>query len=487
MHTLGTFIRAIAASSALAIVVAALMISHTPSATTESAAISLEQRADTLAREQATREGAAPVTTRDLDHLPSAGWSGEQPLDAAGNDWEPNVATDPSGPHAYVLTTRYDPANCDGCPNPAIILATSSDRGVTWSDGEPLCICPGTARQFDPQIAVAIDGTVHASWMDGYDIVTARSSDHGATWTEPTSVLGDATWGDKPWLVVAPSGQDVYVSFHGRSNFVASSHDGGATWGNPIKIHDSSRALFTSGGYVSARGLIVFSGTSIRLDASGRLDLDSPLHIVAVRSTDGGRTWKTTALATSQVPIACENPRECDPEGFDAQASLAGTPGMPGARLTTLYTVAAKPRDPLVTVARTSRDGGATWGRPVQLSRRLRTDGSPIRTALPTVAVAPDGEIRAFFVDDRFGVFRRNAWFRRSTDGGSTWSKPVRISDATGGTIYKYPGGFATEYGDYGGIAITDDGATIAVWGEGRGTYGPGGTWINREAPAPTS
>ena len=39
--------------------------------------------------------------------------------------------------------------------------------------------------------------------------------------------------------------------------------------------------------------------------------------------------------------------------------------------------------------------------------------------------------------------------------------------------------GFGEIYGDYGEIAVTNAGRTIAVWGEGFSYNGPGGTWFN--------
>jgi hypothetical protein len=74
-----------------------------------------------------------------------------------------------------------------------------------------------------------------------------------------------------------------------------------------------------------------------------------------------------------------------------------------------------------------------------------------------------------------------NVWYRRSTDGGLTWSAAVRLSDATGGAAYKTAAGFLEVYGDYGEIAITSAGKTIAIWGEGMSYTGPGGAWFNRE------
>jgi hypothetical protein len=82
-------------------------------------------------------------------------------------------------------------------------------------------------------------------------------------------------------------------------------------------------------------------------------------------------------------------------------------------------------------------------------------------------------------MDQRTG--RWNVWYTTTTDLGATWSTPVRISDATSGTDYKDRRGFTEVYGDYGEIAITSTGTTVAVWGEGSSYDGPGGVWFNRE------
>jgi hypothetical protein len=38
--------------------------------------------------------------------------------------------------------------------------------------------------------------------------------------------------------------------------------------------------------------------------------------------------------------------------------------------------------------------------------------------------------------------------------------------------------GFAEIYGEYGEVAITSSGKTVAVWGEGFSWIGPGNTWF---------
>jgi hypothetical protein len=112
--------------------------------------------------------------------------------------------------------------------------------------------------------------------------------------------------------------------------------------------------------------------------------------------------------------------------------------------------------------------------------RRLSPRGA--NAAFPAAVGTGRGDFRVWFMDDRNGGDDAwNVWYRRSTDGGKSWGRTVRISDARSGTAYKDRAGFLEPYGDYGEIAVTSGGATVAVWGEGRSYAGPGGTWFNRQ------
>jgi hypothetical protein len=73
-----------------------------------------------------------------------------------------------------------------------------------------------------------------------------------------------------------------------------------------------------------------------------------------------------------------------------------------------------------------------------------------------------------------------NTWYRRTTDGGRTWEKAVRLSDLSEGAPYHQDGGYAFPYGDYMELAVDDNGRNYAIWGEGLSYVGPGGTWFTR-------
>jgi len=126
--------------------------------------------------------------------------------------------------------------------------------------------------------------------------------------------------------------------------------------------------------------------------------------------------------------------------------------------------------------ARTSTNQGASWSPSATVLSAPSTESVD-----PAVEARGAGDFRAWYMQTTGSdVDTWNVYYRTSADG-STWSAPVRISDATSGAAYKTANGFAEPYGDYGEIAITSAGKTIAIWGEGTSYNGPGGVWFNRQ------
>ncbi|MEX1046652.1 MAG: sialidase family protein [Actinomycetota bacterium] len=416
--------------------------------------------------ERIQRTGRAPLTT-PMVRAPAPGWAGEKPF-GGGNDWEPSVAADPSSLYVHMATTRYSGAGaCGNCPLPYIVLRTSSNGGQAFGPVGFICACPGTNGQYDPVIRSDADGDLYATWLNNNPVVFSRSTDNGQTWTPPVNVSGPLNWGDKPWIAVGPSGQDVYILFNHSDSYVVSSHDFGQTWSDPEQTNTNNRFHYVNGGFVASDGDVTFTQQNYAQSFTG------PISVVATRSGDGGSSWQTTFLDTVQEQPSC-NTRGCPFDHYGGQASLAGDAD---GDLLVAYTGANKPRGRQFIFTRRSSDGGATWSGRIAVSPNRRG----IVASFPAVVSPADGEFRLTFQDDRKGNKNWNTWYKRSTDGGVTWSGPLRISDARGGAGYKDAGGFDADYGDYQDLAITSSGETFVVWGEGFNYYGPGGTWYNRE------
>ena len=400
--------------------------------------------------------------------FPHPGWTTERVWKANQNDWEPAIAADSTDPYVYQLTTRYSgPKRCDRCPRPSIVLRVSPNGGRTWGADSFLCICKAIHHgQYDPQIETDANGTVYAAWLAGFSpgVSLSKSTDHGVTWSKPVSM--STAWSDKPWLAVSPSGEDVFIAYNGPSHgdsFVGVSHDGGATFVSK-KATFGNRYFFAGGGWVSADGQhIVFAESDYDQRSVG------PIHSDAVISDDGGKTWRVVRVATGQRQPDCTS-RGCYDGFYGPTPTLAGDAN---GDLVFAYAANDEERGPQTLFVTTSTDGGANWGDPIP----LLPPGA--NSLLPAAAAGGPGDFRVWWADQRTG--RWNVWYSSSTDGGATWSEAQRLSNARGGAPYKRPKGFLEIYGDYGEIAVTSTGKTVAVWAEGVSYAGPGGVWFARQ------
>lgn len=406
-------------------------------------------------------------------------WAGEVPIDATADDWEPAIAADPAAPWVYVLTTRYASSKpCPGnCPTPYIALTVSADGGATWAAGKPLCACKGSG-QFDPIIEVVPStGHVYAVYMNGYNVVFVKSTNHGATWSAPVKTYGKVSWNDKPVLATSDDGRYVYVSFNGPTGgdpYAARSTDFGATW-SQAKVVDSDRYDFAFDADVAPDGTVYFAESSILYGGGGNKGtyptgtIDQHIFV----SRDAGVTWTDGIVAQVQPGIRCVA-AGCSPDYYLGHVAVAADGN--GA-LVYAYDGATTTGGRQTISARRSTDRGTTWSAPVVIS----TPGE--QATDPMVESRGSGDVRIAWLETSGGgnVDAWNAWSRSSTDGGATWSAAVRISDSASGAPYKTAAGFAEIYGDYGEIAITSTGKTIATWGEGASYVGPGGVWVNRQ------
>jgi BNR repeat-like domain len=432
-----------------------------------------EQTQERLEALEAATEAGTVGLTEPLQRAPSPGWAGERIVNETGNDWEPAIAADPNAPFVYLLHNRYGgPDACaNDCPDPAMILHVSRDGGKTWRPERYLCRCKGWNGQFDPLIEVVPNtGDVIAVWMNQFKIHFSRSSDHGRTWSKAVWIHPEVRWGDKPNLAVGDDGQDVYVQFNGPSggdNYVAMSHDGGATW-TTEKLTDSPRYYFDYGGAVLADGRVAFAQISFTYTGEdGAAEGTQQIHVFV--SPNEGTTWSEILVDELELGSPCTS-RACYDDFYDSGPALAEDVD---GDLVIVYNGASEPFGPQAVFARSSTNGGQTWSARVQLSK------PGVNSAFPAAAGGGDGEARVWFMAQRNG--RWNVWYRTTADLGATWSPREKLSDATGGTAYKHRNGFDEVYGDYGEIAITSEGKTVATWGEGKSYFGPGGVWFNRE------
>jgi hypothetical protein len=409
---------------------------------------------------------AAPSSsTGPVKALPAAAGFSTETLWSSANDWEPNVAAAPGTSWVYEETTRYGSKNCAGMKH-CIVFRSSSNGGASWSADTVMCAtCAGVQAQNDPVMKVGSDGTVYAVWMNDWDVVFSKSSDHGVTWSTPIDfrTMTGLKFTDKPWLVISPSGQDVYVAFNSSDSYVAASHNGGASFSAPVKTNTDGLYWFAEGGAVAPNGTVLFSESAENQNSTG------PVKLAVLSSTNGGTSWTTTFVDTSQQQPAC-TVKTCPADFFGAQASVAVDAAGTAMVVYTKNSAAGAPQG----VYEATSTNGTTWSAPAPLS----SGSTKVGATDPVVASGPTaGDFRAAWMDDRNGASAFNVWYESTANGGGSWTTPVRLSNATSGAPYKTAAGFAFTYGDYFSMSVNSSGTSYVIWGEGPNYVGPGGTW----------
>jgi hypothetical protein len=274
---------------------------------------------------------------------------------------------------------------------------------------------------------------------------------------------------------MSDDGADVYVSFNGPTGgdpYAVVSHDSGATW-TQTKLVNSREYFFAFDADVASDGTVYFSESALDYGSAGKGSAvqGTIKHHVFV-SRDKGASWEDHIVATVLPGLVCVA-EGCSPDFYVGHTALSVDTA--GAAVL-LYDAATTAGGRQTIEARRSTDGGQTWSGPVTLSKVGE------ESTAPAVESRAPGDVRAWWYQTNGGnVDAWNIWYRRSSDGGATWSTAVKISDATSGADYKTAAGFNEVYGDYGEIAINSAGKSIAIWGEGFSYTGPGGVWFNRE------
>src|SRR5581483_6006837 len=329
---------------------------------------------------------------------------------AEGDQWEPAIAADGDG-HIYVLYPQYGSVpGCPACALPTMTLVISDNNGTSWQS--PRVIIPHATGQFDAQIVVdpADRRTVYAAWLqnDNRDAVLAKSVDFGQSWSIVIADRGSED-ADKPILAVR--GKDVYLAFNRlRRIRVAASHDAGITFNTSNVNPDLPLVRALAGGAtvdVAGNAFVAWAGYTERDGVRGAVDLFTS------KSSDGGKSWRTTLMDNSSAPPDCVT-FHCERGYLGAQIAIssdeAGT-------LYALWNSGRIDKGAERILFTSSTTAGETWAVPVDVSRAP----AGVEHAFPAITAGAAGDVRIAWMDTRHAP-SWNVYQRSSSNGGATWS-----------------------------------------------------------------
>ena len=326
-----------------------------------------------------------------------ATWSFPVPLNTnagtdSGDDFRSHVLSDGSGGWVGVWGSRDDLGGTIGTDSD-ILFAHSTDNGATWTDPAPLNSNAASDAGDNWMSHVATDGA--GNWIVGWysydslgdtigtdgDILYARSSDNGMTWTAAAALNSNAFTSDAgdfgPALATDRSGNWV-ATWHStdslggtigadRDVLISRSTDNGETWTPAAPM--TSDAAIDSGDDFPGPIAVDESGNWVAASQSndslgGAIGTDA--DIVVSRSSDGGATWTPFVPLNSNAAI--------DSGGDHAPAIATDGAGNWVAGWYSYDTLGGTiGSDPDILVA-LSTDNGATWTAPEYLKFNAPTD-----------------------------------------------------------------------------------------------------------------
>lgn len=345
----------------------------------------------------------------------------------------------------------------------------STDGGATWGQTSlPLVL--SDAFHSDPTVEWTSDGTAWATTIGINAYVTQlrmrayKSVDNGATWTFDATFSGSQGAADKQiiWVdhsATSPYKDNIYAIWHnGYSAYMNRRTGPGGAWQTPIRVSSDETWDTPIGADVKTNAMgDVFgfwpdsggAGIFVVKSTNGGASYGPPIHLAY---TYGAFTNAVPAMYRRQALIYVSAAAYRTAGKNLVYATWSDLSGTPGCNWWT-YAPGTDVTSPCKTRVWFSRstNGGTTWSAPVKVNDPPSSNDQFNQWLVLDEAT---GALALTYYDTVADPGRRKAdvWYQSSWDDGATWAPAVRVTSV--GTDETVDGAnLGNQFGDYNGLS----------------------------------
>jgi hypothetical protein len=339
----------------------------------------------------------------------------------------------------------------------------SKNGGSSWFKN---CSTYGGNYDAVPTVAYGLDSTGYVAGVDGYDdsVLIESTQDDGQSWSKAVIAVAPVFsygYALTPWLAIdnsksSPYSGRLYIATTQRDHTEVQSEtalsystDGGNTWSTFTvdKVQAEPTVDYYSRVAIAADGTVYVAWQRCEMLGRNVNCGGTTAQMLFSKSVDGGKTWSDPA-EIARVRLA---PDSCDCAFFGnlpntnepvANPPLLAVDDSTGPYAGTVYVAVYKWTGKQMKAEVTnSRDGGKSWGKPVEVAGLNRND-----QFFPGLSVSSDGIVGLSWLDRRNDPqdVSYQPFAAISTDGGKSFGKNFRLARYLSNPYYSF--GYMGDY-----------------------------------------
>jgi len=355
-----------------------------------------------------------------------------------GAELEPRLTIDPTNPKNLAGEFQQDRWS-DGSSR-SLVATVSHDGGKSWSrvvvPGITQCSGGTYPRASDPWVSFAADGTLYAI-SDSVDfelsrtgILVSRSTTKGDSWSAPVALIADTYLGafnDKESVTADPySASRVYAAWdrfisppsgraadqgvfrsrvYAQETWFSRTTNGGVNWEPARAIYTPGIDAATVGNVINVlpSGELVNGFISSTVKPKPQTFTTKSAYVALIRSADKGASWSKIATVVASLDVNFAGPYDPDNGNPIRGGGLPDFTVDPNTgNLYAVWEDDAQVSGIDAIQFSQSSDGGLSWSAPVKINQTPTSIELPDQQAFtPTVKVASDGTVGVTYYDLR--------------------------------------------------------------------------------------